>query len=46
MFDEGLSITNILKAMHNPEERIKWDKDLTETEVLRVESDNHVMIWH
>ena len=46
MFDEGLSITNILKAMHSPEERLKWDKELTETDVPKLDGDDHVAVWY
>jgi hypothetical protein len=35
-----------LKAIYNPEERQKWDREVTEAEVLRFEAANTVMLWH
>ena len=46
MFDKGVNIPCILKAVHNPEERKKWDKEITEAEVPRIENNSTVMVWH
>ena len=27
-YDPSIQISNIIKAVHNPEERKKWDKDI------------------
>lgn len=45
MFEAGTSISSIIRAIHNPAERVKWDKELTQAEVPKVEN-NNVMIWH
>lgn len=46
MFDEGLDIEDILQAIHSPEERLKWDKELTQASVVSMELNNSVMVWH
>jgi hypothetical protein len=46
MFEKGINIPTLLKALHNPEERVKWDRDLRSAEVPRMENDNAMMIWH
>lgn len=28
IFDETTDIVKIMKAIHNPEDRMKWDKDI------------------
>lgn len=33
-------------ACHNPTERIKWDKDLEQTNVIEISDNNRVMQWH
>ncbi|CDW77335.1 UNKNOWN [Stylonychia lemnae] len=46
MFEKGITVPMILKAIHNPEERVKWDKDLRSAEVPRMENENSMMVWH
>lgn len=41
-----MTIPSILKAIYNPEERSKWDRELIESEILRFEAANTVMLWH
>lgn len=33
-YEQGIEIQDIVKAIHNPEERQKWDKDIEHAEVL------------
>jgi len=46
MFDEGLSLTSILRAIHNPEERPKWDKEVTAAKTEKFQIDGSLMIWY
>lgn len=46
MFEKGINIPTLLKAVHNPEERVKWDRDLRSAEIVRKENDNSLMIWN
>jgi hypothetical protein len=44
-FEKGTSITNLMKAVHNPDERLKWDKDIESAEVLSIVN-SKMMLWH
>lgn len=45
LFEAGATINNIIKAIHNPIERMKWDKDIEHAEVLDVYNEK-ILIWY
>lgn len=44
-FPAGTQIKNLIKAIHNPEERLRWDKDIESAEVLSIVN-SKLMLWH
>lgn len=45
-FERGATVPAILKSIYNPDERHKWDRDVVESDVIRFEGANTVMLWH
>ena len=45
IFDVGCTIMNIVKAIHNPVERMKWDKDIEHAEALDTVNDK-ILLWY
>lgn len=43
--DASLSIANIIRAIHHPDERKKWDKDIEVAEVIKVINKN-ILLWY
>lgn len=44
--DAGLTIKNTVKAIHNPIERVKWDKDIEKAEVIDVVHNEKILLWY
>jgi len=44
-FEAGTSIEKIMKAIHHPQVREQWDKDIIHTEVMKV-ADKKIVLWH
>lgn len=45
MFEASCAIRNIVKAIHNPDERVKWDKDIEVAEGSEVINEK-ILIWY
>ena len=41
-----VSIKTLIKAIHNPIERAKWDKDVESGKILELASNSKAMIFH
>lgn len=44
-FDAGAEIPQIMRAIHNPEERLKWDRDIEKGETISIVN-GKIMLWH
>jgi len=42
----GISTRNIIKAIHNPTERVKWDKDVEFGKFLEVVCSGKALVFH
>ena len=45
IFEASCAIRNIVKAIHNPDERIKWDKDIEVAHGDEVVNEK-ILIWY
>lgn len=45
-FEPGLSMKALIRAIHNPEERAKWDKDVEITENMELVSSNKALLFY
>lgn len=43
--DAGFEIKDVMKSIHNPEERFKWDKDIESADILSIVN-SKLMLWH
>jgi hypothetical protein len=41
-----VKLKTLIKAIHNPEERVKWDKDVEYGKYLEVACDGKALIFH
>ncbi len=44
-FDSEISLDNLVRACHNPEEKFKWDKDLEVAEPYELVN-GKVLLWY
>jgi hypothetical protein len=44
-FDPGLEIKDVMRAVHNPDVRSKWDRDVESADILSIVN-NKLMLWH
>ncbi len=44
-FPAGTEIKHLIRAIHCPEERAKWDHDIEKGQILSV-VDGKLMLWH
>lgn len=44
--EAGPSVKEIIKTVHNPVERKKWDKDVEVAEVLKVTEKGDSLLWY
>ncbi|CDW83282.1 UNKNOWN [Stylonychia lemnae] len=45
-FDVGADIQSITTAIHNPIERVKWDKDIEKAYVIDVVHNEKILLWY
>ena len=43
-FEPGTSISRLIQCIHNPEERVKWDKDVEYAKNLEVSENGKALI--
>jgi hypothetical protein len=42
----GITLKNLIKAIHNPLERTKWDKDVEMGRIIEMMHDSKALLFH
>ena len=45
IFEENVDIGKLMKAIHNPIERFRWDRDLESSKAVSLVKPN-LLLWH
>ena len=43
---EGVTLKSLIKAIHNPEERVKWDKDVEMGRIIELMNNSKALLFH